>query len=141
MPPKIHRPEGARQDREQDAITNNCESDVNGWPRFAGLDGQNVSATSRVIQAFGSFRRTISCVYGAFVARLFRPFRAKDVQGWPFTQGGARRLRRLALPWANLFCPFGAWGFVNAARFLPGMAVPSQPGPSGAIVLTPPKGQ
>jgi hypothetical protein len=54
--------------------------------------------------------------YRAFVAHfsricrayLFCPFRATDVGGGPPTQGGARRLRRLALPWANLFCPFGA---------------------------------
>ncbi len=66
--------------------------------------------------------------------------------GGPFTQGGARRLRRLALPWANLFCPFGAWGGLNAARFrrgmavLPGMAARSEPGPRGATVHTPRRG-
>ena len=36
------------------------------------------------------------------------------MRGWPFTQGGALRLRRVALPWANLFCPFGAGRFLDA---------------------------
>ena len=78
------------------------------------------------------------------------PFRATDVWGWPLTQGGARRLRRVALPWANLFCPFGAGRFldvwpVSAGRgryvwgmaILRGMVATSALDPSGAIVLTP----
>ena len=100
--------------RARDVITNNCEPDVNGWRRFAPLDGQNESATSRVTSAFGLFRRSVSRVCDAFVAHLPRSFRATHVRGWPFTQGGARRLRRLALPWANLFCPFGAGRFLDA---------------------------
>jgi hypothetical protein len=66
----------------------------------AGKMNTNEATTLRAIPAFGSFLRTISCVYSVFVAHLFRPFRATDVRGWLFTQGGARRLRRLALPWA-----------------------------------------
>jgi hypothetical protein len=83
-----------------------------------------------------------SLVCGAFVS----PLQGDERGVGPFTQGGARQLRRLALPWANLFCPFGAWGFLNAARFLPGMAVPpdmavpSEPDPRGAVVLTPRRG-
>ena len=77
----------------------------------------------RVIPAFESFRRTVKRVCGASAAHLFRPFRATDVRGeGPFTQGGARRLRRLALPWANLFCPFGAWWLLDAGRFRRGVA-------------------
>ena len=108
-----------------------------------GKTNGNESIVFRVIPAFGSFRRTVSRVCGAFLVHLFRPFRATDVGGAPFTQGGARRLRRLALPWAKLFCPFGAWRGLNAARFrrgmavLLGMAVRSAPGLRGAIVLTP----
>ena len=83
-----------------------------------GKTHANESATLRVIPAFESFRRTISCVYGAFVTHLSRPFRATDVRGGPLTQGGARRLRRLALPWANLFCPFGAWRVLDAGWLL-----------------------
>ena len=108
-------------------ITNHCEPDVIGWPRFAGFDGQNESATSRVTLAFGSFRRSVSRVCGAFVAHLSRPFRATDVRGWPLTQGGARRLRRLALPWANLFCPFGAGRFLDAWPVSAGLVVLRSP--------------
>ena len=90
----------------------------------------------------------------AFVADLFCPFRATDVQGWPFTQGGARRLRRLALPWANLFCPFGAWPFLGArpvssghgrslalGRILRGMAGPLGTRPTRSDGPHAPKGQ
>jgi hypothetical protein len=45
------------------------------------------------------------------------------VRRWPFTQGGARRLRRLALPWANLFCPFGAGRFLDAWPVSAGLVV------------------
>ena len=81
------------------------------------------------------------------------PFRATDVWGWPLTQGGARRLRRVALPWANLFCPFGAGPFLDVwpvsagrGRYVWGMAIlrgvvaTSALAPSGAIVLTPRRG-
>jgi hypothetical protein len=110
-----------------------------------GLDsrastGKNESATLRLIAAFGRFRRTVSHVCGAFVAHLFRPFRATDVGGGPFTQGGARRLRRLALPWANLFCPFGAWVVFDAGRFRRGWSAPLAPSPRNPIVLTPRRG-
>jgi len=84
----------------------------------------NESAMSRVTSTFGSFRHSVSCVYGADMAHLSRPFRATDARRWPFTQGGARRLRRLALPWANMFCPFGARRFFDAGPFLRGMAGP-----------------
>ena len=63
------------------------------------------SAMFRVIPAFESFRRTVSRVYAAFIAHLFRPFRATDLGGRPLTQGGASRLRRDALPWAILSLP------------------------------------
>ena len=86
----------------------------NGWKWNASIRGAltgktnaNESAALRLIPAINSFQLTISCVCGAFHPHLFRPFRATDVRGWPLTQGGARRQRRLALPWANLFCPFG----------------------------------
>ena len=45
------------------------------------------------------------------------------MQGWPLTQGGARRLRRVALPWANLFCPFGAGRFLDAWPVSAGLVV------------------
>jgi hypothetical protein len=45
------------------------------------------------------------------------------VRCWPLTQGGARRLRRLALPWANLFCPFGAGWFLDAWLVSAGLVV------------------
>jgi hypothetical protein len=76
-PPKIHRSEGARQDRKRDVITNNCETDVNGWPRFAGFDGQNecqrighVSCDSgiQIISTLGFSRLWRVC--GAFVSPL-----------------------------------------------------------------------
>jgi hypothetical protein len=38
---------------------------------------------------------------------LFRPFRAKVSYECP-TQGGAQRLRRFALPWADMLRPL--WG-------------------------------
>ena len=78
------------------------------------FDGQIESAKSRVRSAFGSFRRSVSRVCVAFVAYLSCPFRATDVRGWPYTLGGALRLRRVALPWANLFCPFGVERFLDA---------------------------
>jgi hypothetical protein len=66
-------------------------------PRDAGI---------RIISTRGFSRLWHVC--GTFVAHLSRPFTETDVWGWPFTQGGAPRLRRVALPWANLFCPFAA---------------------------------
>jgi hypothetical protein len=36
------------------------------------------------------------------------------VRGWPLNQGGALRLCRVALPWANLFCPYWAGRFLDA---------------------------
>jgi len=78
------------------------------------FDEQNESATFRETSAFGSFRRSVSRVCVAFVAYLSCPFRATDVRGWPYTLGGALRLRRVALPWANLFCPFGVERFLDA---------------------------
>jgi hypothetical protein len=89
---------------------------------------------SRVTLAFGSFRRSVCricasfvahlwLICGSFVAHLSRPFRATDVRGWPFTQGGAPRLRCLALPWANLFCPFGAGRFLDAWPVSAGLVV------------------
>jgi hypothetical protein len=74
----------------------------------AGETTGNESVVFRVISAFKSIRRMIYRICGAIFAYLFCPFRATDVWGWLLTQGGARRLRRLALPWAKLFCPFGA---------------------------------
>jgi hypothetical protein len=116
----------------------------NGWHRFARFDGRktngNESAMFCVIPAFGSFRRTVSCVYAAFAAHLFRPFRATDVGGGPFTQGGARRLRRLALPWANMFCPFGAWVVHDARRSLRGWSAPLAPSQRDTFVITPRRG-
>jgi hypothetical protein len=87
-----------------------------------GETNGNESVVFRFIPAFVSFRCTINRVYNAIFAHLFRPFRATDVRGGTFTQGGARRLRRLALPWANLFCPFGAWLVFDAGRFRRGLA-------------------
>jgi hypothetical protein len=82
---------------------------VNSWASICKTNA-NESVTFRVIPALGSFRRSVSRICGAFAAYLFRPFRATDLGGGrPLTQGDVRRLRRLALPWANLFCPFGAW--------------------------------
>ena len=85
--------------------------------------------------------RIISRQIRAFIMQLFRPFRARYVRGWQITQGGARRLRRLALPWANLFCPFGAGRFLDAGRFLRGKKAASAPGPRDAIVLNPIRGK
>jgi hypothetical protein len=79
-----------------------------------GETNANESVAFRFIPAFVSFRCTINRVYNSVFVHLFRPFRAADVPGAPFTQGGARRLRRLALPWAKLFSPFGAWRFLDA---------------------------
>jgi hypothetical protein len=59
----------------------------------------------RIISTLGFSR--VWWVCGAFVAHLSRPFGATDVRGWPFSQGGAPRLRLVALPWASLFCPSG----------------------------------
>jgi hypothetical protein len=55
------------------------------------------------------------------ISRDWRPF-VSPLQGDghgggrlpPFIQGGAPRLRRVALPWANLFFPFGAGRFLDA---------------------------
>jgi hypothetical protein len=46
-----------------------------------GETNGNESATTRVIPAFESFRRTVSRVCNAFAMHLFRPFRATDVRG------------------------------------------------------------
>jgi len=113
----------------------------------------NESVTFRVISVLGSFRRSVARVCGVFAAYLFRPFRATDLGGRPLTQGDARRLRRVALPWANLFCPFGAGPFLDVwpvsagrGRYVWGMAIlrgvvaTSALAPSGAIVLTPRRG-
>jgi hypothetical protein len=88
-PRKIHRPEGARQDRERDVITSHCEPDVNGWPRFAGFDGQNESATFRVMSGI----RIISTLgFSRFVTHLSRPFRAMacNAAGCIIPGGGGR---------------------------------------------------
>ena len=106
----------------------------------------------------GHFDERFMALVSHFSRICFAPS-GRRTWGGPFTQGGARRLRRLALPWANLFCPFGAWGGLNAARFRRGlggpvgawcpdwgktffwgMAAPSEPGPRGPIVLTPRRG-
>ncbi len=156
MPPKIHRPEGARQDREPDVLTifaKRMEMDgLDSRPAAVETNG-NESVVFRVIPAFKSFRRTIYRVCGPFVAHLFCPFRATACGGGPFTQGGARRLRRLALPWAKLFCPFGAWRFLDAwpvssrhgrsdwgMAILRSWAATSAPGRRDPIVLTPRRG-
>jgi hypothetical protein len=71
------------------------------------------------------------------VCRAFvSPLQGDGRAGVPFTQGGARRLRRLALPWANLFCPFGAWVVFDAGRFRRGWSAPLAPSPRNPIVLT-----
>ena len=88
-----------------------CETAVNGWARFAGFDGENecqrIGYVPRDV-GIGTFSTHGFANFLTRSLRLSRPFRATDVRGWPFTQGGAPRLRRVALPWANLFCPFGA---------------------------------
>ena len=90
-------------------IANRMEMDgLDSRPAAGETNGGDDSVVFRVISAFESTRRMIYRVCGPFVAHLYCPFRATNVCGWPRTQGGARRLRRLALPWANLFCPFGA---------------------------------
>jgi hypothetical protein len=119
-------------------ITNNFETDGNGMPRFAGLDEQNecqrigrVSCDSdiRIISTHDFVRLWRVC--RAFVLPLQGDGRA----GGPLTQGGARRLRRLALPWANLFCPFGAGRFLELGPFLQGWAVRSAPGPRDSLSM------
>jgi hypothetical protein len=75
-----------------------------------GKTNGNESATVRVTPAFGSFRRTISRVSDAFVAQLFRPFRATD--------NGGDRLPRATLggcaaslcPGLTCFAPSGQGG-------------------------------
>jgi hypothetical protein len=115
------------------------QTDVIGWHRFTGLDGRktngNESATTRVIPAFESSRRTVSRVCDAILAHLFRLFRATDVCVF---EGGGRRLPRAALggcaaslcPGLTCFAPSGHWGFLGAWQ------VTSAPGPRRAIVLT-----
>ena len=67
------------------------------------------------------------------------------MRGWPFTRGGALRLRRVALPWADLFCRLGAGQFLDSWPFSAGLVVlwgpfdvirPSQL-PEGAVTKKP----
>jgi hypothetical protein len=84
MPPKIHRPEGARQDRDPDVLTifaNRMEMDRLDSRGAAGETNANESVVFRVISAFKSIRRMIYRVCGPFVAHLFCPFRATACGG------------------------------------------------------------
>ncbi len=79
-----------------------------------GLDsrGSTVKKCQRIGRIPNDFGIRIITTHD--LSRLWRECRAfvsslqGDGRGGPFTQGGARRLRCLALPWANLHCPFGS---------------------------------
>jgi hypothetical protein len=86
------------------------------WASTGETNG-NESAMFRVIPAFESFRRTVSRVYAAFIAHLFRPFMATDV--------GGRRLPRATLggcaaslcPGLTCFAPSGHRVFSTLGGF------------------------
>ena len=73
----------------------------------------NESVAFRVIPTFGSFRRTISCVCGVFVAHLFCPFRATDVRVGRLPRAALGGCAASLCPGLICFAPSGQGGSLN----------------------------
>ncbi|MEY4178707.1 MAG: hypothetical protein RLY70_2281, partial [Planctomycetota bacterium] len=89
-----------------------------------GKKNINESAALRLIAEFKSFRRTISCVCGAFHPHLFCPFRATDVRVGRLPRAALGGCAASLCPGLTCFAPSGHGRSLALGRFLRGMAGP-----------------
>jgi hypothetical protein len=102
-----------------DVITNHCEPDVNGWPRFAGF--RRANRIGHVPREIG-----IRIISPLGFSRLWRVCRVFVSPRQGDGRGGVGRLPRAALrgcaaslcPGLTCFAPSGQGGFLTLGRFL-----------------------